>query len=78
MKKTIDKKQIIKLRKEGLTYEQIGKQVGCSDGYAYQICNPEYKEKNKHGVLKWRKKNKSGYNEYMKILQRKLRKEKKK
>jgi hypothetical protein len=101
MKKSIDKKQLIKLRKEGHSYNDISKQMKCSANYVYLICNPDkknkykkkweeenpdyYKQYNKtHNkenvarVLKHREKNKKEYNEYMRNLQRKIRKEKKK
>jgi hypothetical protein len=51
-KTRINKAEIIKLREKGLTYDEIGKKVGCSGKYAGEICNPEMHEKHNLYVKK--------------------------
>jgi hypothetical protein len=58
-KTRIDKEEILRLNKKGISYWNIGKKLGCSGNYVKQVCDPIYREKNK---LCTKNRNKERYN----------------
>lgn len=59
-------KRVQKLRKAGLTYEEIAERVGVSNTTACRWCNPEYNKNAQRRTREWRAKNR----EYLKKASR--------